>query len=631
MDLEQIFAKAIGHHQDGRLPEAEALYQQILNTEPNHADALYYLGRIANERGQAQQALALIGKSLEIAPSFPDRANNLGTIYQGQANLDAATRWFEAAISLDDQQTEAHFNLATILQIQGRTELAERNYRRAIELNPDFAAAYSNLSTLLRLQGRYDEAAATASRAVELSPQSSKAHNNLGVALHELNDLMAAFKCFRQAIELDPNYAEAYNNMGSVFRDENHLEGAIASYQKAIDLAPQLADAHNNLGSVLQRQGDYDAALGCFEKALALNPEFPPALANMGVISHRKNRQQEALQYFRRALAVDAEYAEAHFNISEVLLLTQSDLQPGWAEHHWRWRKHEFRLQWRDFCVPVWDGCDPSGKNIAVWGEQGIGEEIMYAGMIPDLLKAGASVIIECEPRLAPLFQRSFPSTQCLERTLQPPSFAGRLDTHIPAGDLGAVYRPDIDDFPAQPSYLIADTDRREELRARYGKQTTGPLVGLSWFSRNPEIGWEKSIDLEDWRALLDVLGVTFVDLQYGDTKAQREAFKAETGIEIIHDDGVDQLADLDAFAAQVAAMDLVISISNTTVHMAGALGVPTWVLLSEVPLWRWFQDREDSPWYPSVRLFRQRESGKWDDIVGEAADELRDWVTTKA
>jgi tetratricopeptide (TPR) repeat protein len=630
MDSDQIFAKAIGHHQNGQSSEAEVLYQQILNTEPNHADALYYLGRIANEKGEAQQALALIGKSLQIEPGHPDRANNLGTIYQGLADLDNAARWFEAAISTDDGQIEAHFNLATVMQIQGRGEQAEQSYRRAIQLKPDFAAAYSNLSTLLRLQGRYDEAAAAASRAVELNPQSPKAHNNLGVALHELNDLMAAFKCFRQAIDLDPDYAEAYNNMGSVFRDENHLEGATASYQKAIDLAPQLADAHNNLGSVMQRQGDYDGALGCFEQALALNPNFPPALANMGVISHRKNRQQEAMAFFQRALANDAEYAEAHFNISEVLLLTEPNLRPGWEEHYWRWRKHEFRLQWRDFGVPEWDGSDPSGKNIAVWGEQGIGEEIMYAGMIPDLLNSDASVVIECEPRLAPLFQRSFPTAQCLERTLQPPSYTGRLDLQIASGDLGGVYRTEVDDFPANPSYLIADAERRELLRSRYQKQSTGPLVGLSWFSRNPEIGWEKSIDLEDWRPLLEVPGVTFVDLQYGDTKVLREAFRGETGIEIIHDDAVDQLADLDAFAAQVAAMDLVISISNTTVHMAGALGVPTWVLLSEVPLWRWFQDREDSPWYPSVRLFRQRQAGKWDDSVGEVADELRDWIASK-
>ena len=197
-------------------------------------------------------------------------------------------------------------------------------------------------------------------------------------------------------------------------------------------------------------------------------------------------------------------------------------------------------------------------------------------------------------------------------------------------GDLGFWLRPERDGFPSRKNYLRADVKRRDILRTSYLDGSESILIGLSWFSRNPEMGWEKSIDLKDWLPLLEVPGVTFVDLQYGDTFAQRETLQKQTGIEIIHDETVDQLADLDAFAAQVAAMDMVVSISNTTAHMAGALGVPTWVLLSEVPLWRWFQDRTDSPWYPSVQLFRQRRSGGWPEVMGEVAAALREWLATK-
>lgn len=627
MEQEGKIAEAMALHRDGHTAQAEAALRNMLEETRADADVLYYLGRLLGERGELREAASLLEQSLEIAPDFPSRANNLGTLYQGMGDLGAAERWFGAAIAGDPAQSEAHFNLATVHHIQGGAEKAEAGYRRVIELDPSFGAAYVNLGSLLRILGHLDEAAVIAGKAVELQPGSAKAHNNLGVVQHERFELMAAFQSFKQATELNPDYADAFNNMGSVFRDENHLDGAMACYRKAIALNPELADAYNNLGSIQQRQGSYDAAVENFEAALRLNPRFPPALANMGTIHHRMNRQSEAIEMFRQALEVDPNYAEAHFNLSEVLLLTETDLVPGWDEHRWRWRKREFQRQWRDFDVPLWDGQDLNGKSIAVWGEQGIGEEIMYASMVPDLLAAGAQVIIECEPRLVPIFTRSFAGAACMARTLEPPKPAGPLDYHIATGDLGGRFRSRAEAFPKTPAFLQADPAQSAAFRARYQTNAIGPLVGISWYSNNPEIGWEKSIDLPDWRAVLEVEGIQFVDLQYGDTRDKREAFHAETGIAMLHDDSVDQLADLDAFAAQVAAMDLVISISNTTVHMAGALGVPTWVLLSEVPLWRWFQGRDDSPWYPSVRLLRQREAGKWRDIVDEAAAALRDWA----
>ena len=626
MDTDQAFADALANHRAGRDAEAERGYRELLAHQSDHADALYLLGRLTAAKGDAVAAAEMMEKSLRLAPGHPERANNLGTLHQGLGDFERAATWFEAAVAADENQIEARFNLATLHQVQGRAAEAEAGYREVIARRPDFAAAYGNLGTLLRLLGRLDEALAFARKAAELNPESAKAQNNLGVILHERYDLMPAFHCFKKATELDPNYADAFNNLGSVFRDEKRFDGAAACYRKAIALDSDHGSAHNNLGSVLQRQGDYPGAEACFAKALAINPTFPPALANLGTMRHRMNRQDEAMALFQRALEIDPGFADAHFNVSEVMLLTGPDLEPGWREHRWRWNKREFRNQWRDFGVPVWDGSDPAGKTIALWGEQGIGEEIMYAGMVSDLVQAGAKVVVECEPRLVPLFERSFEGVEVLARTVEPPAYGGHLDFHIPAGDLGMIYRQNFSEFPERPSYLAPHRARRDAVRARYGGGDT-LLVGLSWFSSNPEIGWEKSIDLTDWRPLIEVPGVQFVDLQYGDTREKRAQFAAATGVGILHDDEIDQLADLDAFAAQVAAVDLVVSISNTTVHMAGALGVPCWVLLSEVPLWRWFQERADSPWYRSLRLFRQQGAGSWSEIVGEAAAALRAWV----
>jgi len=618
MDIAQSLQIARAHHENGRLTEAESIYREVLESRPEHGDTLYFLGLCLRQRGDLNGAAKSMQAAFIHGAARGNRLNNLGSIFQALGLVEAAEAQFRKAIELQPELAEAHTNLGALLQGSGRIDAAEVCYRNAIAADPAFFAAHNNFGTLLRSQGKLDVAHEVAQRAVDLDPQSAKALNNLGIILHELNQLMAAFGLFKQAVSIDPDYAEAFNNMGSLFLDENSLDGAVASFKKAIALDPNLADAHNNLGTVRQRQGRYDDALACFERALQLAPNFPPALTNIGTIHHRMNRNNEAISYFQRAMEIDPNYPEVHFNMSEVLLLTRDNLLPGWKEHVWRWRKREFRQLWRDCPAPVWDGGDLTGKTMLLWGEQGIGEEIMYAGMVPDMIEAGVDIVLECEIRLAPLFERSFDGVECVARTVNSAPATGDrcVDCHIATGDLGRWLRPSFDHFPHRPSFLIADANARDAARARYQRPDSGLLVGLSWYSRNPVMGWEKSISLEDWRPLLNISGLTFVDLQYGDTLAQRQALETETGVHIVHDDSIDQLADLDAFAAQVAAMDLVISISNTTVHIAGGLGVPTWVLLSAVPLWRWFQGREDSPWYPSLRLFRQQDLGDWETVL---------------
>ena len=236
--------------------------------------------------------------------------------------------------------------------------------------------------------------------------------------------------------------------------------------------------------------------------------------------------------------------------------------------------------------------------------------------------KRSIDVILESDARLVPLFARSFPSVTCIAKGDTNQAF----DFHIPSGGLGGLLRPDFGSFPDRESYLIAAPDQRSLLRDRYLDYGMGPLIGITWYSKSLFDGMESQLTLSGLRPLLETPGVAFIDLQYGDTGEEREAFLKETGIQIIHDGQVDQMVDLDAFAAQIAAMDLVLSIDNSTVHMAGALGVPTWVMLRTVPYWCWGLDRDDSLWCPSMRLFRQKTRGDWRDVVERVARELADY-----
>ncbi|NQU56254.1 MAG: tetratricopeptide repeat protein [Rhodospirillales bacterium] len=473
----------------------------------------------------------------------------------------------------------------------GRLAKAEKAYRKAIAINGDFF----------------------------------EAHVNLGVVLQAQEKLEGAEKSFARAIALNDSVPEIHYALGTVLSDLGRAADAAASHQRALDLNPVYVEALNGLAIALEKQGNAEGAVLTFERALDLNPGFAEAQNNLGNLYHRQGQPGDAIAAFRRAIAINPDYAEAHRNLSQALLLG-GNLAEGWAEYQWRWRCRDFPSEKRAFPYALWAGEDLDRKTLLVWGEQGVGDEVHFAGQIPDLLDAGANVVVECEQRLVPLFQRSFPDATCVARKTPPdPATQQGIDFHIPSGDLGRWLRPDMDAFPDRAAYLVAEQDRVRKLKGQYRAGTKDLLIGVAWTSKNPEIGADKSMALSDWKPLASVPGVRFIDLQYGDTAAERTAFEKQTDIAIHRDDGIDQLADLDAFAAQISAMDLVISVSNTTVHFSGALGVPTWVLLNRVPLSCWMQDREDCPWHPSVRLFRQSEAGQWGDVIGRVKDALQE------
>ena len=472
----------------------------------------------------------------------------------------------------------------------GRLADAEREYRAALSRDPGTLVAQVNLGVVLRDQGLKEEARDSYRRALSIDPDVAEVHYGLGLVLQELNEGGEAAACFRRAVDIKPDYVEALNGMAIGLEKQGKPAEAIETFERALEIDPGFAEAHNNLGN----------------------------------LHHKVGRPDDAMASFRRAIGINPDYAEAHRNLSQALLMA-GRLDEGWRESGWRWKCRDFPSEKRAFPQPLWAGEPLEDKKILVWGEQGVGDEVHFAGMVPDLLDAGAKVVLESDPRLAPLFERSFAGVECVPRETppRPGTGAGDIDYQTPSGDLGRWLRPDLDSFPGRASYLAADEKLRDELRDRYRKDNDGLLVGIAWISKNPEIGEAKSMQLMDWRPLAGVPGVTFVNLQYGDTRAEREAFEKETGTPVLDDGGIDQLANLDAFAAQVAAMDLVISVSNTTVHFSGALEVPTWVLLNTVPLPVWMLGRDDCPWHPSIRLFRQSQAGVWADVIGRVGKEL--------
>jgi thioredoxin-like negative regulator of GroEL len=444
----------------------------------------------------------------------------------------------------------------------------------------------------------------------------------MGTALghHRAGRFTEAAQIYRQILAIDAQQADSLHLLGMIAYQDGRLEAAVDMIRQAIAINKDEAAYYSNLGTVLQAQGGLDEAAACYERALALKPGLAEVHTNLGNILKTQGKADDSVACHERALALQPGLAEAHYNLGLVQLL-KGDFPSGWRNFEWRWRTKEHCTPMRAYPQPLWSGEKLACGRLLIWREQGVGDEIMFAGLIPDVSRSGNRCLLECERRLKPLFARSFPGIEVVSGRFcgnDPGKDAANnpeldIAAHLPSGSLPRLFRANFAAFAATTSpYLIAEPVARERFRARYSDGRR--LAGLAWHT-NRKAGRNRCIDLALFAPLFARTDIRWVSLQYGDHDALRSEVTV-AGAPVFIDGSVDQFSDIDLFAAQVAAMDLVLTIDNSTAHLAGALGVPTWVLLPFAPDWRWLQAGEDSLWYPTLRLFRQPQRGAWQPVV---------------
>jgi tetratricopeptide (TPR) repeat protein len=505
----------------------------------------------------------------------------------------------------------------------GRLTEAARIYRQILAVDKRQADSAHLLGMIAFHAGRHELAAGMIRKAIAINPKEASYHSDLGTVIHAQGDVQEAAACYRRALNLNPQVAEIHFNLGNILQSQEKLDAAVACHERALALKPELADAHHSLGNAFQSQGKLAEAVACYERALALRQDYAQAHYNLGCALRALGNVDEAAARFGSALALQPDYSQAGFTAALVQLL-QGDFATGWQNYERRWQSIDHRTPMRRYPQPLWRGEKLASGRLLLWGEQGVGDEIMFAGLIPDVLRLGNRCLLDCDARLKPLFVRSFPGIDVIPRRDPTNDYAERhrelnIRAHLPCGSLPSLFRTSHAGFAATTSpYLLADPAKRDRFRARYA-QSNERLVGLAWYTTNRKTGRDRSIDLSQFVPLFARPGIRWISLQYGDHDAlERE--KTAASAPILIDRSVDQLANLDLFAAQIAALDLVITIDNSTAHLAGALGVPAWVLLPFAPDWRWLLAREDSPWYPTLRLFRQPKRGDWQSVVREVA-----------
>ncbi|MBL8643920.1 MAG: tetratricopeptide repeat protein [Rhodospirillaceae bacterium] len=636
-----LLGKAVGHHQRGELTEAEALYRQILTQDQNNGDALNLLALVVHGRGQTDDALRLIERAVTVAPRFASAHYNKGLMLETAGRADAAIASYRQAVKLQRDYADAwvnlgallfdrknftdaiaafrdmtaacpndargHFNLGRVLAETGDTAAAERHVQKAIALQPQYADAYLTLGNIYAATERTELAVATVRKALGFDPNNAGLLTSLGTWLAQAGDTADAIRYHEKACALNPTSGQYYANYSAALVSAGRAAEGLRAAERAIALEPHLRDAHFNYALALSDVGRHEEAIAALEYTLVLSPDFALAYQGLAMAFASLGWMNAALIAQGKAKTIAPNDAMVRFS-EAILNLAKGNLRDGWKEFESRfdlWATGRYRhkgVPRRAVPPPYWAGEDVKDKTILVWSEQGVGDETLYGSMLDDLAARGANVIFECSPRMAPVFARSLPGITV--RSAGSSAHDG-ADFQIALGSLGQYLRPDVASFPKRASYLKADPARVSELKARYG---AGPLIGISWVSKAERIGAQKSAALLDWAPLLRLPGARFVNLQYGDSAAEIAEVKSKLGVEIISDPTVDPLKDMDAFFAQVAAMDAVVTVSNTTAHVAGALGVPAWVLLSRGGgslLWYWFLERADSPWYASMRLVR--------------------------
>ncbi|HSN22270.1 MAG TPA: tetratricopeptide repeat protein [Usitatibacter sp.] len=611
----------------GRPAEARAELEKALQLRPDHAPSWGLLGSVLAAQGDAAGAERAYRRALQAAPSAEGHYN-LALLLQEAGRTEEAIAGYRQALAFNRDFAAAHNNLANALKAMGRAEEALAHYAEALRADPSLADALSNYGAALREAGRFEAAIPLLERAAALKPDSWAALNNLGMAYHERHRDADAVRCYRRALELRPELHEARNNLGNALSALGEEAEAIACYRAVIAQAPAHPDAYSNLGVLLQERGEVDEAIASYRRALELRPDHADALSNLGYLLQEQGRLDEAIAYYSRALEANPRSARAAYNLG-LALIVRGELERGWELHEKRFETAPPIAVARRFPIPALRASDlREGHRIAIWREQGVGDQVLYSTLVPELAARGQSFVLEADARLVPAYRRAHPDWTVAPPEQSEAAFAS-CTRHIAVGTLPMLLRPSVASFAAQPRALLAaDAERRDAFRARIAAPGVR-TVALSWRSFQPRgrgyVQRKKSAGLEPLLALSRREDLRLVDVQYGDTAAEREAF-ARLGGRLERFEELDLFNDLDGVLAAIDACDAVVTTSNVTAHLAGALGKETLLVYlgANPPFHYWVpHGSERSLWYPSVRIVTAPGLDSWEKAFARAAELL--------
>jgi tetratricopeptide (TPR) repeat protein len=585
------------------------------------AEPCYRQGMALLESSEPARAEAFFRRGEELSPTDVRFAFGLGKACQDLGRLPEALRCYERAIRMDEGCAAAHYNMGVILLQTGRNPEAEKAFRLAIGSGLDAPSAYSNLGVALQALERTAEALSCFDRAAQMAPAHTQACCNAGRLLFGLERWEEACERFRQAVVAEPRHAAAWHNLGLCAQKLGELDAAERCYRKALELAPQTHAVHIDMGNVCLDRGDLSGMAEWYRKALHLAAADAAACLNVARMFKGQGRFEEALEGIDAALRLDPQNVQAHFERAAILLAA-GDWLPGWEEYEWRFRRPDWRNGYPHLhAAPRWDGSRFDGKTLLVHCEQGFGDSLQFARYLPLVKARGGRVLFELPAPLTALFE-GFPGVDALLEFSPARPASHPFDLQTPLLSLPRIFKTTPADLPGEVPYLKADPDRARSWGERL--PAGGFKIGVVWASS----GWtpglaRKSFRLADFLPLAQIPSVRLYGLQKG--PAAQAAAEVPDGLPFVNLG--ERFTDFADTAAVLSHLDLVISVDTAVAHLAGAMAKPVWVVLAENPDWRWLRGREDSPWYPTMRLFRQEKSGGAPALFGRIAAASQQFV----
>lgn len=622
---------SIVYAQSGRLAEALQLAERAVQQDEREPLFRLQKGVVQLQLGMFEDALRSFDVALAEKPDLAELHNNRANALRELGRPEDALDSYDKAIGLKPDYAEAHGNRALALKDLGRLDEALASADRAIGLKPGRAEAHVNRGNVLQDLGRLAEAIASYDWAIRLTPGYAEAYNNRGTALKALNRPQDALASIDHAIRLKPAFAEAYNNRGNALKDLTRLEDALASYDHAIRLKPNHADSHTNRGNVLGDLRRFTEALASHDEAIRLKPQSADAHCNRGNALKNLDRPDEAIASYDEAIRLKPGHANAQFNKS-FIVLQRGKFAEGFELYQARWRTEDFAERLPRTSIPLWHG-EPFEGELLLLGEQGIGDEVIYASMLSLLEQGKTRISLTADKRLHPAYERSFPGISLIDRRSTKTALEGRFDFRASIGDLGHLLKIDADKLARRRyPFLAPSAARRQQIVDAAPALKGSPVCGVAWKSTNPKFGEDKSIALGDLAPLLRAPGLTFVNLQYGDVSAEIESVAESTGARVHQVPGLDVFQDIDGLLSLIDACDVVLTTSNVTAHLAGAIGKKAAVLVPAAKgrIWYW-HDQPQSIWYPSLTLFSQNSAQDWSDPIHRAAQWIRENVKWSA
>lgn len=654
--IEELFSEVTRAYRSKNSEQVIALCERVLALSPGHVEAYYMRANALKDLQQLLPALADYDKAVDLKPDFAHAWCNRGVVLQSLGSYETALESYDRAIALDSSDALVHANRASLLQAMSRWNLAlgscdlalERNprlfqvwfhrgnvlrelqlpdaalasYREALKLQPDYAEAHYNCGVLLERAQQPQLALACYEAAIAIYPEFFQAHFNRAGLLKAIRGSEAALAAYDCAIAAHGAYAEAYANRGVVLQELGRRQAALENYERAIALRPDYAEAYFNRGTVLSELRQRDAALASYDHAISLKPDYAAAYCDRARVLLQLKRLDEAIVDYIYATVIQPDFAEAQYNKSLAFLLN-GDFERGWLYYEWRWKNTDrlFLREARIFRQPLWLGKEcVAGKRVLIHCEQGYGDTLQFCRFAAVVEGLGATVLLEVQAPLAILLESLAGVSQVIGQGSPLPEY----DFQCPIMSLPLALNIRIDTIPTAISYVHSERVNIERWRARLGPLLR-PRVGLAW-SGNPNLADDRnrSISLGEWVAHLPS-EFEYVVLQKEIRRADSDVLDAHP--RILRFDA--ELADFSDTAALCECVDLVVSVDTSIAHLSGALGKPTWVLLPFSPDWRWLLDRDDSPWYPAVKLYRQQAIGDWSGVLARIVDDLRTGAVT--